>query len=190
MKLVRALQFGVVLILLDSANILQAKPDLNYSADLGIAIEQSGRACLEIRNSDLANGHKIQFVNSDSQPTTGEAEIVRRVDQGCTSTGHSTPGLSHYELRVVRGTLAPSTPAFALVDFSGPLTVKDTFVTGDLDGDGHVEAFRSCTSSEGVHLTVWKGPPLRGTRKWHYYYYLGYDVEPSCTKRDTKPGNR
>ncbi|HSJ32552.1 MAG TPA: hypothetical protein VK933_14020 [Longimicrobiales bacterium] len=54
----------------------------------------------------------------------------------------------------------------------------------DLDGDGVPESFRACTSSEGVHLSVWSGEPLRGRRLWQYYYYLGYDVEPDCTDED------
>jgi len=45
-------------------------------------------------------------------------------------------------------------------------------------------AFRSCTSREGVHLTAWQGKPLKGHRLWHEYFYLGYDVEPSCTPKD------
>ncbi|HEX9108921.1 MAG TPA: hypothetical protein VF832_16860, partial [Longimicrobiales bacterium] len=46
------------------------------------------------------------------------------------------------------------------------------------------ERFRACTSMEGVHLTIWSGPPLRGRLRWHRYFYLGYDVEPSCTAAD------
>ena len=45
---------------------------------------------------------------------------------------------------------------------------------------------RSCTSHEGLHLTVWAGTPLRSQRLWHQYHYLGYDVEPSCDDRDSK----
>ncbi|MCI0689673.1 MAG: hypothetical protein L0Y54_20920 [Sporichthyaceae bacterium] len=44
--------------------------------------------------------------------------------------------------------------------------------------------FRACTSSEGLHLTAWSGTPLQSTRIWHRYYYLGYDVEPSCVEAD------
>ncbi|MGH7460086.1 MAG: hypothetical protein ACREMA_03540 [Longimicrobiales bacterium] len=54
----------------------------------------------------------------------------------------------------------------------------------DLDNDGTPESYRSCTSSEGLHLTVWNGEPLTGRRVWHYYHYLGYDVEPTCVKAD------
>jgi len=57
----------------------------------------------------------------------------------------------------------------------------------DLDGDGKPESFKACTSSEGVHLTVWSGTPLKagGVRRWHAYYYLDYDTEPSCSPGET-----
>jgi hypothetical protein len=44
--------------------------------------------------------------------------------------------------------------------------------------------FRTCASSEGVHATAWSGKPLASRRRWHAYYYLGYDVEPDCTAPD------
>jgi hypothetical protein len=47
---------------------------------------------------------------------------------------------------------------------------------------------RSCTSIEGLRLTVWADTPLKSDRLWHQYFYLGYDVEPSCTDRDTRAG--
>ena len=40
-----------------------------------------------------------------------------------------------------------------------------------------------CRSSEGLHFTVWAGEPLTSRPLWHMYYYLGYDVEPSCKER-------
>jgi hypothetical protein len=54
----------------------------------------------------------------------------------------------------------------------------------DLDGDGKAESFRQCVSSEGVHLTVWSGEPLKGKRIFHAYVPLGYDTEPNCTPAD------
>jgi hypothetical protein len=55
-----------------------------------------------------------------------------------------------------------------------------TGLTTDLDRDGVPESYRSCTSAEGVHLSVWAGQ----RRLWHYYYYVGYDLEPTCTDAD------
>lgn len=49
-------------------------------------------------------------------------------------------------------------------------------------------SLRACTSMEGVHLTAWKGKPLRSARLWHAYFWFNYEVEsdaPSeCQERD------
>jgi hypothetical protein len=47
--------------------------------------------------------------------------------------------------------------------------------------------FRFCASSEGLHATAWAGQPLASTRRWHAYYYLGYDVEPTCREAEYLP---
>jgi hypothetical protein len=44
--------------------------------------------------------------------------------------------------------------------------------------------FRECASMEGIHTTAWSGTPLSAPRRWHAYYYLGYDVEPDCQPAD------
>jgi hypothetical protein len=179
--------FAAVILLLAACNP-EAWAAFDYRSNLGIAVEKTNRNCLDIRNGTLAVGQKIQFVNASTPQTTGEVEVTGKVDQACTPADQSEQGLYHYEFKVIRGTLQMAAPAFALTNFTGTLTTAGTGITADLDGDGHPESFRSCTSSEGVHLTVWKGKPLKGRRKWHSYYYLGYDVDPTCTKRDTKPG--
>jgi hypothetical protein len=185
----KAHAFASFALLLAANRKPEGQPLFDYGTDLGVAVDKADRACLDIRNGALAAGQRIQFVEATTPQTTGEAEILRKVDQACTPADQNKPGLYHYEFKVIRGSLRKSAPAFALASFAGTLTVADTGVTGDLDGDGHTESFRACTSTEGVHLTVWKGKPLKGRRKWHYYYYLGYDVDPTCTKGDTKPGS-
>jgi hypothetical protein len=36
-----------------------------------------------------------------------------------------------------------------------------------------------------LHFTAWEGTPLKGTRVWHAYFYLGYDTEPDCDRAET-----
>ncbi len=49
--------------------------------------------------------------------------------------------------------------------------------------------FRSCATEEGIHTTAWSGAPLSSPRRWHGYFYLGYDVEPDCTPGDYAPAS-
>jgi len=44
----------------------------------------------------------------------------------------------------------------------------------------------TCTSREGLHISAWAGKPMKGRRLWHLYWYLGYDVEPSCTELEAQ----
>jgi len=49
-------------------------------------------------------------------------------------------------------------------------------------------SLRACTSMEGIHLTAWKGKPLRSARLWHGYFWFDYELEPggaeACKERD------
>jgi len=47
--------------------------------------------------------------------------------------------------------------------------------------------FRVCASTEGLHTTAWAGAPITSPRRWHAYYYLGYDVDPTCDEKEYVP---
>jgi len=183
----KALKAGLSALLAVLVIACQEPSKFDYRTALGVVIEKADRTCLDIRRGDLSPGQRIQFVTSSAPQTTGDAEIIRKADQACTAADQTKPGLYHYDIKVVHGSLQKGAPAFALANFGGMLTSTDIGITADLDRNGQTESFRSCTSAEGVHLTVWTGKPLEGQRRWHYYYYLGYEVDPTCAESDTKP---
>jgi hypothetical protein len=76
-------------------------------------------------------------------------------------------------------------PAIGIVGYTGAFRSDGGALTADLDGDGQSEYFHACTSSEGVHFTIWTGKPLAGRLRWHGYRALGYDVEPDCKPEET-----
>ena len=43
-------------------------------------------------------------------------------------------------------------------------------------------SFRQCASGEGVHLTAWRG----NRRTWHEYWYVGFDLESTCTDEEAR----
>jgi hypothetical protein len=94
---------------------------------------------------------------------------------------------------LVRGTpkdVASFAPWVALSGRLGTRNVNSGALVVRLSPSYPNAQVRSCTSREGVHLTVWAGTPLKSQRLWHQYYYLGYDVEPSCDDRDGREINR
>jgi hypothetical protein len=65
------------------------------------------------------------------------------------------------------------------------ISVRHAKVVARIDR-GTALRFRSCTSSEGLHLSAWPSPKISGRPFWHSYVYLGYDVEPTCSEAETR----
>ena len=162
------------------------RPAFSYSANVGLLTGKGGHDCLYIANAGLSPGQRVQFVTAATPQTAGEAEIVGKAGDTCKDSTQGG-GMTPYSFKITQGALPKGAPAIAIANLSRPLTPGDRGAIGDLEGDGQREYFRTCTSTEGLHLTIWKGKPLEGSRRWHYYYYLGYDVTPDCTDSETKP---
>jgi hypothetical protein len=171
------------------------KPGFDYSTDVGIAVTKPDDSCLEIRNPNLRVGQRLTFVVMSGPQSSGEIEITEKLDRACGDGAqnqaqnrqmHGRTAMAHYEFKTVRGTLPKLIPVIALANFNGDMTARPEGVGADLDHDGRPEFFRSCISPEGVHITIWTGKPLEGTRRWHGYYALSYDVDADCTEADTR----
>jgi hypothetical protein len=155
----------------------------SFADSIGLAVLKSGKTCLSIHNASLAAKSRIRLVITSPPQTEADAQVSKS-DASCPGTG---AGLQRYEVRADNARLAPSMPVIAVVGFSGKFNRRGGLVTADLDGDGQEEYFRSCTSTEGIHFTVWSGKPLDGKLRWHEYYYLGYDVSPTCAEKEAEP---
>ena len=175
----------LLLLLLDLPFALPAakKRGFSFPQHLGVAVRQADGVCLNIHNGSLSAGTKVTLVILSSPQSVAEAEVLH-ADSACPDVDKGDTGLRRYRLRVLKGELPPSLPSIAVSGSMGPFQLNGERVTADVDDDGLPESFRLCTSSEGIHLTVWSGTPLSGVLKWHQYYYLGYDVEPNCTSKD------
>ncbi len=150
----------------------------DFKTQVGAAFSHQGRTCLEIANPRLKPGDRLRLIFPDEPQSVAEATIVKK-DTNC----GAEPGDFNYEIRTGASWKGV---AIAVYGFSGPFNERGNRIAADLNQDRHEESFRSCTSAEGVHLTVWTGSPPKGTLRWHQYVYLGYDVEPTCTDAETK----
>lgn len=77
-------------------------------------------------------------------------------------------------------------PVVLLGSVAKPVQRGDT-VTIEIEPGQPPIRFRFCASTEGLHATAWAGTPLASSRRWHAYYYLGYDVDPTCTEAEYAP---
>lgn len=160
----------------------KASKDWSFTNGIGLVMLKDGRACLSIHNPSLPPNTGVRIVTTSPPQAESDAHILKS-DATCPNTN---TGVNNYDVSAGAAGLAPSMPAIALVGFSGKFNRQGDLISADLDGDGQDEFFRSCTSTEGIHFTVWSGKPLDGKIRWHEYYYLGYDVSPNCEQKETE----
>jgi hypothetical protein len=159
-----------------------------FSRDIGVATVTSNRdACLTIKNRDLKPGQTFTLVwiateGAMQSPEIRSATIRRRLPSPCDPVNSSAEDTA-YSLDA--GTLDNTKIYIAVVAKPIELRVVGVQVRGKIGASRDI-VFRSCSSFEGLHFTAWTGGALKGKRVWHSYYYLGYDVEPTCIDADFK----
>jgi hypothetical protein len=137
-------------------------------------------------NSNVSQGTRIVIITVPNQLLVCCADVGQMLPAGARTIQHAifdNANTSTYSLKIDKRK-NDIRFGFAVADTLDVLSGEGGTVTGDLNGDGVQETFRDCTSREGVHLTIWSGEPLKGSKLWHAYFYLGYDTEPSCVDRD------
>ena len=156
-----------------------------YDVRLGVAeIEQQGEVCLTIKNAKLKPGDAVAIVSTEG--AVEQAQVTAKLDKSCSHDRNTQPDDIFYMLQLSKNRLPPSSLGLGIADYSGPFENTGEFVGfNTMRLAGSADFFSSCAGSEGVNLLVWNGRPREGTLEWHRYYYLGYDVEATCTAADS-----
>jgi hypothetical protein len=179
----------VLLLAGTAASARKKKPRENngfiYDARLGVAeVEQQGEVCLTIKNAKLKPGDAVAVVSTEGG--VEQAQVTAKLEKSCSRDRNSEPDDTFYKLQLSKNRLPPSSLGLGIADYSGPFENNGEFVGfNTVRLAGKADYFSSCSGNEGVNLLVWNGLPRQGTLEWHRYYYLGYDVESTCTDADT-----
>jgi hypothetical protein len=166
-----------------------AKPlRFDYKSRVGVAfLDGQGKLCLLIANPNLRPTTTVTLIFPSRPQLTARATILEKSIQNC-SSDRLAEDVSFYLLELLeqdKSVGIDPAHSLAIAAISSPRVVRrNGTVSADLDGDGRREFFRRCPSGEGLHFTIWAGPPLQSKRLWHYYYYLGYDTVPTCKGKD------
>ena len=158
----------------------------DFTRDVGLfAANRERKFCLSIKNGGLKPGQEITLVwtpveGEPWKPEIRQAKIAAKLAAPCDMVNRDEDDSTY---RLEAGELENGKVYFALVGRQGDLRIVGNQVSGRL-GMVRDVTFRSCTSMEGLHFTLWSGAPPREQRLWHGYYYLGYDVEPTCRERE------
>jgi hypothetical protein len=183
------LQIAILAMFIACVSFSPSKSErFRFDSQVGVVdANVEGKLCLNISNPNLVEGTPVSFILPHKPQRVAKAIIEQKLARSCSHDPTTSPDASFYSLKLVGKGVdlsEPMPPAIATVRSATQVLLKHGVASADLDGDGRTEFFRICTSNEGNHLTVWSGMPLQGKRRWHSYYYLGYDVVPNCKKKD------
>ncbi len=165
-------------------------PDLQFRLGI-VAVAQSGAICFSTASRTLAPGDSVGVVSVPvpGEPGVGQvfAAVVAPSSEACSADSaaewHSA-GNWLYALRLANHRVESGRFYFGVIAAPHVFRVRGRSVTADLGVVHPSASFRQCTSQEGVHLTVWSGPPLRSQRLWHEYVHLDFDTQPRCVEAD------
>lgn len=176
--------FGVAFIFMTNAHSKEmAEKAPAKNKDAAEVIGWIDGTCFAVKQKDLRKGVDIFVVTLESPQTISSAKLLgpaKREKCGALAADRRehnvSQGLSFYEIK--------SAATLALgIGVLGKVTntkVKDNLVLADVGGDGKIERFSLCATSEGLSFDVWNSEPFTQKPVWSGYYYLGYDVERTC----------
>lgn len=145
------------------------------------------RLCFESTDLTLPPGTPVTVVHPAFPQFATTGKLGKRSKSPCFPPPIASPDSLEYVVDAPGDTIGRrGVPIIILGKLPAAEMVGDT-VTLVIEPGRAAWRFRSCASMEGIHTTAWSGIPLRAPRRWHAYYYLGYDVEPDCVPADYEP---
>ena len=161
----------------------------DYGERMFIADEDSSGTfvCFTAKETTLLPGTRATIVFTGVPQRSVVGRITERAKLPCIPGPPMPPADSmQYIAEMPRDTFDRSTPIVVLGPIPKPEQRGDTVTIAIEPGQPPIR-FRVCASTEGLHATAWAGVPVAATRRWHAYYYLGYDVDPTCSEAEYAP---
>ena len=147
---------------------------------VGVAMQAAGKVCFSI-NSAALQPHTFVTIIGPGEPFQSATAEITRPGKNCPGM---PPGTAGYKLRAVTGHLEDNTVLFGVLGTVQVLSHGDGTAVR-LNAVQQTVTLRSCTSTDGVHLSIWNSPAPAGARLWHRYVYLGQDLDASCSAAES-----
>jgi hypothetical protein len=150
----------------------------------GIAASDDTTACVAFPGGSLLSTPQfVRIVLPHSPQRVLRGTLTSELPQPCGALAKAYLHGPYFTLQLDRGADLSLDLGIVLPERIWTIDTRGPDVRATGNGRKRV-TFRSCTGNEGVHLAAWSGDALKGSRIWHEYYYLGYDVDPSCQPKD------
>lgn len=162
----------------------------DYSARMFVADEDSSGTfvCFTAKDTTLLPETRVTIVFTGHPQHSAIGRIRSREKLPCIpGPAMPPPDSIQYVAEMPRDTSDRlGIPIVLLGSVAKPVQRGDT-VTIEIESGQPPIRFRHCASTEGLHATAWAGTPVTSSRRWHAYYYLGYDVDPTCIESEYTP---
>lgn len=165
---------------------------VDYSSRIGVAVRTASRTCVAIKNGALQGNSPVTLVLTVSPQKFVEARISGPAASPCPITKEAAPETSNYEISLPASSNIPELAPMIAVAGSAAASsflLENISVQADLDQTHTKNTFRTCGANDGIHLTVWRGIPVTGTRVWSGYYYEAGNpgTLPTCVAAELAP---
>jgi len=142
--------------------------------------------CLAISAPELASGSPVTLIVAGEMQTVQTGRVQQRTDSSALCPAllegrakvNQKPGTTFYTFEAEN--VDKSAMGFGIIKPTQHPTVVNGNAQADLDQDGKSEIFSTCTTTEGIRFSVWTDKAYQGEPRWSAYYYLGYDLTPTC----------
>jgi hypothetical protein len=145
------------------------------------------RLCFEAADSTLPVGAPVTVVHAIFPQYSTVGRLGERSKSPCFPPPRASPDSIEYSVDAPGDTIGRRGVPIVILGRVGAAQMRGDTVLLAVEPGRMSWRFRTCASAEGVHATAWSGVPLAAARRWHAYYYLGYDVEQDCTPTDYAP---
>lgn len=165
----------------------EAVPIRDFASRVGVtSAARDTTLCLSIANADLREGTELILISAAKPQRLTHARVGARRSSACSQMGDewgsvNIPSASYYRVEIT-DTETGGDLTIAIVGPAAPFSIQGDALVSDLDGDGRNETFNQCASNEGIHLTIVTPGVAAGGERWRQYFYVPYDLEPSCPK--------
>ena len=142
------------------------------------------RLCFEARDTTLPPGAPVTVVHPAYPQFSTTGVLGPRSKSPCFPPPRGSLDSLEYVVNAPGDTIGWRGVPIIVLGKTSPAVMRGDTVMLPVEPGKPSWRFRTCASTEGIHATAWAGTPLSAPRRWHAYYYLGYDVEPDCTAAD------
>jgi hypothetical protein len=155
--------------------------DTNYFGVFTTESRAGKTGCASVDSKNVTVGMPINIVVLSKPQRILNGTVKSRSSAECTRFFRASESAAFYDISITRGKFGPHELGVIVLPTVALAQTKVGNVTAELGQKNY--RFYECSDIEGIHVAV-RSPNGKAETVWHDYIYLGYDVEPTCHKKD------